>query len=311
MCAGISVCSLSQSSSFKNAFIFNLDSSSLSILSLLRTYFTKIYTFSVSPFNTSILISTIQFLQDEVVLFTICMTLWLSQKSIILLLANLWIQFSMVATSANNSKYSILGCFSLMKPWGHCLYIQDFSQIPPKPKSNALEASDVILISVALIDLWKLVKLLAYTDGCSMNSPHINKSPLISWFILMWWWGHNVEFAVYAYYLLVNAWPGMMLSPKKLRKPQISWRCFMVILPPFLLKAPLISLLAFSIFSCGSITSYSTVSINIPKKVICVHALIILSIDTGKLILQHRSRNVSIWALDMAFNKATNRKSSK
>ena len=104
---------------------------------------------------------------------------------------------------------------------------QEFIQIAPHPKTGFFDASENIKISLASSVRLKSMKLQLYTLASCRNINHILRSSIESFFSLMWWWGLSFLFkCIYSHW--VNALPGMIALPRKLRKPQICSSCFIV-----------------------------------------------------------------------------------
>ena len=93
-----------------------------------------------NPCNVIILMSTIQFLQFEDILFSICTTHMLSQNKHILLFLKIFSHRRTKTVTAYNSKYSILG-FTVPTNVDHLPTNHDLLQIPPNPRLKFLEES--------------------------------------------------------------------------------------------------------------------------------------------------------------------------
>ena len=100
-----------------------LNKLSAKMLSELFTYFTNTLLLCLRLFSTNIWRSVMQFLQLDVVLFTIDTTAWLSQKMTILVLfkAGMFSQMMMPAHSAYSSRNSMLGSQMVKNFFDHIL----------------------------------------------------------------------------------------------------------------------------------------------------------------------------------------------
>ena len=97
----------------------SLDNASENLLSLLAIHFAYTLTFFFKHYKVNILISTMQFLQLEVVLFIIWTTLMLSQWITTHWFLYEFINRTTATTRAYSSKYSMLGLHCSMKSMFH------------------------------------------------------------------------------------------------------------------------------------------------------------------------------------------------
>ena len=104
-----SICFFATMHSLLNSSSLFLERLSANPLSTPFTCLAKILTFSNRPLSTIILISTMQFLQDDVVKFIMSTILLLWQNRITLRFLNLCIHVKTAAVTAKSSRYSILG----------------------------------------------------------------------------------------------------------------------------------------------------------------------------------------------------------
>ena len=129
VCAGF----MSHLACFKNLAICPLLSASAKTLSADFIHLAKNLTLCWMLVSMILLISTIQFLQEETDLLIISTTDWLSQNIMTLLFSNLGTQRTMPITTANNSKYSILGFILEMKCGFHISATHSFPKTHPNP----------------------------------------------------------------------------------------------------------------------------------------------------------------------------------